>query len=71
MAWMEIPYHFGTKLGGVSPFLLPGALQALLPSTVLKATAPTTSVTLGLGTKKETEENRSCDSSFVLGKNIF
>lgn len=68
MAWMEIPYRFGTKL---SAFLLPGALQAQLPSAALKATAPTMSATLGLGTKEETEENSSCDSSFVLGKNIF
>lgn len=68
MAWMEIPYRFSTKL---SPFLLPGALQAQVPSIALKATAPTTSATLGLGTKEETEENSSCDSSFVLDTNIF
>lgn len=67
MPWMEIPYCFGTKLGGLSPFLLPGALQAQLPSTVLKATALTTSATLGVGAKEETEENSSCDSFFCSG----
>lgn len=31
MACMEIPYHFGTKLGGLSLFLLPWSFAGTAP----------------------------------------